>query len=870
MFDLKQFFRKRQEGKLRDAEKARDEIRAAFTRRYLNFKALLSLNDQVLETINEMEQALEDDRGFGMPFIRAQCTSLSVNLFKIIKNLSEITNRRYEALSSVFDGIWAEIDKEIKKKRTTPQGDWVLPLESLTRHMAGLAGNKMANLGEVKNLAGLPVPEGFVVTASAYAYFLETTHLQDEINRRIQFLDSSNIAQLHETSAEIQKLIIKALLPVDLEDAILTAHHDLMEKIKVGTHVSMRSSALGEDARDASFAGQYRSILNVSPEYLILSYKEILASKYSVPAMAYRLNKGFLDEDIIMCVGCMAMVEAEAAGVMYSNDPADIRVQEIVINAALGLGKAVVDGSLIPDLFLVDKKNPEHLIKKEIQKKTKKIVCHPEEGVCLEIMVDTESMKPAITDEQARQLARMALLLEAHFDCPQDIEWAIGMDGLIRVLQSRPLLVLGAEVTGPAPMTPQDQTGKELPLILEGGITASPGVAFGPAHLVETTLDMLQFTPGSVLVAKNPLPQWAALLNNAVAVVTEQGALTGHLAAVAREFKIPALMGVQGAFQKIHSGDLVTVDANHHRVYAGRADTLLARVISKSNRMKGSPVYQTLENILKHVAPLNLTDPEAPQFSPVGCRTLHDIIRFAHEMSMRELFDKDKAIDFSEKLAKKLVSSIPMEWWIINLEDGVREDQTGPVLKLEDIYSIPLLALWEGLAAVPWKGPPPVDTKGFLSILAESTMEPSLGYGPDSGLAARNYAIVSKNFCHLSTRLGFHFSTVESYLGDLTAENYVWFTFKGGAADRQRKEQRGRLIRMVLEHFHFWVQTKGDWLSARLERQEKALLKDRLKVLGYLILHTRQLDMILGDHSRVNWYLEEMLKEISSFVQTPE
>jgi pyruvate,water dikinase len=870
MFDLKQFFRKRQEGKLRDAEKARDQIRRAFTQRYLNFKALLSLNDQVLETINEMEQALEDDRGFGMPFIRAHCTSLSVNLFKIIKNLNEITERRFEALFSVFDGIWAKIDKEVKKKRTTPQGDWVLPLESLTRDTAGQAGNKMANLGEVKNLAGLPVPEGFVITASAFAYFLENTRLQDEINRRIQFLDSSNIAQLHETSAEIQKLIVKALLPVDLEDAILSAHHDLMKKTKAGTHVSMRSSALGEDAQDASFAGQYRSILNVSPEYLILSYKEILASKYSVPAIAYRLNKGFLDEDIIMCVGCMAMIEAEAAGVMYSNDPADIRVQEIVINAALGLGKAVVDGSLIPDLFLLDKKNPERLIKKEIQKKTKKIVCHPEEGVCLEIMVDTDSMKPAISDEQARQLAQMALHLEAHFGCPQDIEWAIGTDGLIRILQSRPLLVLGSEIAEPTPITPHDQTGKKLAVILEGGITASPGVAFGPAYLVETTLDMLQFAPGSVLVAKNPLPQWAALLNNTVAVVTEQGALTGHLAAVAREFKIPALMGVQGAFQKIHSGDLITIDANHRTIYAGRADDLLARVATKSSLMKGSPVYQALENILKHVAPLNLTDPEASQFSPQECRTLHDIIRFAHEMSMRELFDKDKVTELPDKMAKKLVSSVPMEWWIMNLEDGVREEQAKPVLSLEDILSIPLLALWEGLAAVPWKGPPPVDTKGFLSILAESTMDTSLGYGPDSGLAARNYAIVSKNFCHLSTRLGFHFSTVESYLGDLPAENYVWFTFKGGAADRQRKEQRGRLIRLVLEHFHFWVQTKGDWLSARLERQDKELLKERLKVLGYLILHTRQLDMILGDQARVNWYVEEMLKDISSFVKIPE
>jgi pyruvate,water dikinase len=870
MFDLKQFFRKRQEGKLREAERARETIRTAFTQRYLNFKALLSLNDQVLETVNEMEQALEDDRGFGMPFIRAHCTSLSVNLFKIIKNLNEIADRRYEALYSVFDGIWAKIDQEVKKKRTSPQGDWVLPLESLTRDMAGQAGNKMANLGEVKNLAGLPVPEGFVITASAYAYFMEATYIQDEINRRMQFLDSTDIAKLHETSAEIQKLIVKALLPVDLEDAILAAHHDLVRKTKSGLHVSMRSSALGEDARGASFAGQYRSILNVSPEYLILSYKEILASKYSVPAIAYRLNKGFMDEDIIMCVGCMAMIEAEAAGVMYSNDPADIRIQEIVINAALGLGKAVVDGSLIPDLFLLDKKNPEHLIKKEIQKKTKKIVCHPEEGVCLEVMVDTDSMKPAITDEQARQLAQMALALENHFGCPQDIEWAIGTDGFIRILQSRPLLVLGTEMPELIPgKSDDDSASQAFEVLLDGGITASPGVACGPAYLVETTLDMLQFAPGSVLVAKNPLPQWAALLNNAVAVVTEQGALTGHLAAVAREFKLPALMGVQGAFQKIHSGDLITVDANHHHIYAGKADALLARVASKTSRMKGSPVYQILENILKLVAPLNLTDPESSQFSPAYCQTLHDIIRYAHEMSMRELFDKDKIVDFSEKMAKKLVSSLPMEWWIINLEDGVREDANKPVLKPEDIHSIPLLALWEGLAAIPWKGPPPVDARGFMSILAESTMDTSLGYGPDSGLAARNYAVVSKNFCHLSTRLGFHFSTVESYLGDVTAENYVWFTFKGGAADRQRKEQRGRLIRLVLEHFHFWVQTKGDSLSARLERQEKELLKERLKVLGYLILHTRQLDMILADHSRVNWYLEEMLREISSFTKIP-
>jgi pyruvate, water dikinase len=867
MLDLKGFFKKRREGKIRKAEKARDQIRLSFTQRYLNFKTLLSLNDKVLEIINEMEQALESDQGFGMAFVRAHCTALSVNLFKIIQSLNAITADRNKILFPVFDRIWAKIDQELKRKKTSAQGEWILPLEAVNKNMADRTGNKMANLGEVRNQVGLPVPEGFVITASAYDFFLEKNLLQDEINRRIQFLEPSDIAQLHETSSEIQKLIIDAVLPRELEEAIISAYQDLIRKTGQGTRVSMRSSALGEDAQGASFAGQYRSLLNVSPDYLIVSYKEILASKYSVPAIAYRLNKGFLDEDIVMCVGCMAMIQAQAAGVMYSADPGDRQKQGIIINAVLGLGKSVVDGSLIPDLFIVDKKDTHHLTKKEIQKKTKKFVCDPEEGVCLETLPETEEQHPAITDEQAGSLAEMALRLESHFSFPQDIEWAIQTDGSFQILQTRPLLILGKETP------PEEAVSKPLveqPLILEGGITASPGVASGPAFLIETTVDMLQFPPGAVLVARNPLPQWAALLNRSAAVVTDQGALTGHLAAVAREFKVPALMGTQTAFQTIHGGDLITVDATGHKIYAGRVDTLLSRSTKKSSPMKDSPVYRSLEKILKFIAPLNLTDPEGGTFNPEGCQTLHDIIRYAHEMSLRALFDDQKEISISEKVAKKLVSQIPMEWWVIDLDGGVREGIDGPTLQLEDIRSVPLLALWKGLAAVPWKGPPPVDTRGFLSILAESTMDPSLEYGQDSEMSAKNFAIISENFCHLSTRLGFHFSTVEAYLGDQAAENYIWFYFKGGAADRVRKEQRSRLIQIILEGFHFWVQTKGDLLSARLERQEQEILADRLKVLGYLILHTRQLDMVLSNPGKVNHYIEEMLTEISTFVKIPD
>jgi pyruvate,water dikinase len=437
------------------------------------------------------------------------------------------------------------------------------------------------------------------------------------------------------------------------------------------------------------------------------------------------------------------------------------------------------------------------------------------------------------------------------------------MDGSVKIMQSRPLMVLGqTEATGKE-LPPE---AVDLPVLLSGGVAASPGVAYGPAFLVDSTVDMLQFPEGAVLVTRNPLPQWAALLGRAVAVLTDQGAITGHLAAVAREFQVPALMGVLEATRTIRGGDLITVDADGLRVYAGRAEVLIRRAAGRVSPMKGSPVELTLRRLLKYIAPLTLIDPEGTNFSTRGCETLHDIIRFSHEMALRELFDDEREVSFSEKLAKKLSDDLPMQWWVIDLEGGLREGVQGEKIRLTDVACRPLLALWEGLRAIPWKGPPAMDTKGFMSILAESAMDTSLEAGLGAGYGAKNYVLVSRDFCHLSTRLGFHFSTVEAFFGEKTAESYVWFYFKGGGADHYRKEQRGHLIQSILERFGFWVKVRGDILSARLERQDHFRLSQGLKVLGFLILHTRQLDMVMGDPGQVQGYREQMIQQIGTFV----
>ncbi|NVM57774.1 MAG: pyruvate, water dikinase, partial [Desulfobacterales bacterium] len=538
--------------------------------------------------MSNMEHALRGSQSFGMAFIRANCTAISVNVYKIIQNLNEISSNRYAALNDAFAGIRDKINKALEERKEFGVGEWVLPLEAVNKGMVDQVGSKMANLGEITNRVGLPVPEGFVITASAYELFLEHNNLQEEINRRIQSVDVEDLEMLHQASADIQQLIIQSPLPGELEEAILSAYRRLEEKTGKGVNVSLRSSALGEDAEKTSFAGQYTSRLNVSREFLSHAYKEVLASKYSPQAMTYRLNMGFRDEDIAMCVGCMAMVEAVSSGVMYSRDPGNIRNNVMLINAVWGLAKSVVDGTVSPDLFVVSREPPGQILKKEIHTKDQKFVCFPEEGVCRMALVGEEKDDPSITDDRALFLAGLTARLEDHYGRPQDIEWSVGKDGVVRILQSRPLRQLDTETKAVKEVADLEV---EQPAILEGGVTASPGVASGPAFLVNSTVDVLQFPSGAVLVTRHSLPRWAAILNRAVAVITDRGGITGHLATVSREFNIPALFNTLEATGKILNGTIITVDADGRKVYAGKVESLLKEAsVERVSLMKGSPV----------------------------------------------------------------------------------------------------------------------------------------------------------------------------------------------------------------------------------------------------------------------------------------
>ncbi|MBW1779394.1 MAG: pyruvate, water dikinase [Deltaproteobacteria bacterium] len=855
---IRRLFVKWEQDAVMDAE----AIRHDFKTRYHHFKLLLNANNKALDIMAEMEEGLGGTKPFGMTFVRSRCTAVSTSVWQIAKNLNDLAPKKYEDLYERFKEIQLRINPFIVHRGDVAKdGPLVVPLRAVDKDMADQVGGKMANLGEIKNRLHMTVQNGFAVTASGYHRFMEYNDLQSEVDRRIQAADVDRLDQLHALSAAIRQLIIGSPLPDDLTEAIMEAYRHLEEMDGKDIRVAMRSSALGEDFAGTSFAGQYLSELNVYSDYVPDVYKEIVASKYGLAAMAYRLNRGIRDEDVAMCVGCMSMVDPVSGGVLYSRNPLNIRDDAIVINSVWGLPKSVVDGSSATDLFVVSHEAPMRILRREIVLKEQKFVCYPDAGVCRLDDTGDERELPSLRDDQALELARLAVKLEAHYGVPQDIEWAIQEDGSIILLQCRALQQVEKLRDREFETSLEAAPG---PVILKGGIAASPGTAAGEVYIVKKDVDMLQFPKGGILVTAHALPRWASLMNRAAAVITETGGVTGHLANVAREFGVPGLFGVEGAVRLLKNGQMVTVDADGRRVYEGKVESLLEKKRETRKFMEGTPVYEALKGASQHIVPLNLLDPEAPSFAPATCQTFHDITRFCHEKAVHEMFRFGKDHRFPERSSKQLFVDVPMQWWVLNLDDGFREEIREKYIRLENIASIPMLALWDGIAAVPWEGPPPVDGKGFMSVMFQATTNRAFVPTVRSKFANRNYFMISKNYCSLYSRLGFHFSSVEALVSERSSENYISFQFKGGAADYERRVKRTLFVGDILEEHGFRIMLRKDHITARLEDEDLEAMKHRLRIIGYLTIHTRQLDMIMSNDASVRYYDAKLRKDIQS------
>ena len=347
-----------------------------------------------------------------------------------------------------------------------------------------------------------------------------------------------------------------------------------------GTGFAVRSSAVWEDG-EFSFAGQYSSCLNVPAAEVERRYKEVVGSLFTPRAIFYYRTKGFAEEEMAMAVGVMRMVEARAGGVLYTRDPLDPVREVMVINGVWGLGTTVVDGAAHADTITVDRASGE-IVERRIAQKVSREVVDAGGGVHSEPVGEGERGAPCLTDAQAAELARHGAALETHFGRPQDIEWALDGEGRLWILQSRPLQLLAA----PAPAAmPRRVAGRRI--LIDKGIVACKGVGAGPVAIVRTDEDAAGFPAGAVLVARTTATGLAAALPRAAALVTDVGSAAGHLASLAREYRIPALLDTGIATAVLAAGVEVTVDAFHGNVYEGRVEELLQHAAKRREVLEG-------------------------------------------------------------------------------------------------------------------------------------------------------------------------------------------------------------------------------------------------------------------------------------------
>lgn len=822
-------------------------------RRYRHYDAFLDHNHRALRILAELEML---DRGAGLATlasIRNRAHKLLQEVGGLVGSLNELSSQRYEELLNVHASIVSELGELVHASRPSIIGPLTLSFSRLGAGDVPLTGAKAANLGRIVNEIGLAAPDGFVITTAGFDLFLRENGLLEMVEKTLGDFDP-DLADSDECCRPLREAIMAAPIPRALDEAVKAEFEALSKRLGRKPRLAVRSSAVGEDS-EASFAGQYRSVLPVEEAGLFEAYRTVLASKYSARAILYRLRYGLSDADTPMAVAAVDLIEARASGVLYTVDPSHPGAGQLRIDAALGLGEQVVGGSSSPDVFRIDRKELT-IVHRDIQPKGE----------------DTHDPEPAVSDGAVRELAGFGLRMEAHFKAPQDIEWAQDQDGQIIFLQSRPLGL--TEQTTPAATSAaqtEEQPGSvagidDMELILSGGQTASPGNVSGPAVLASPDLTPEQ-AEGAILVARTAAPDLAPYMSRVRGLITDLGGVASHLASVAREYTVPALMDTREATAKIFAGAEVTLLAEEGKVYAGLVPELARKLPSRDLGENVGPIGRYLRELLSRISPLNLTDPNSEEFTPEGCRTLHDLIRFAHEKAMTEMFNLSRLAKESS-VSQTMRANIPLSMHFIDLGGGLAEGlKTCDEILPEHIRSKPMAALWRGLAhpGVTWSGNVDLSVRNFMSLMSGS-MGPGGGVPPQTD----SYALVSSEYLNLSIKFGYHYSNLDALCSDDADANTIALQFSGGAGTSSGKALRIEFLSNVLNRLGYEVEIRGDLLQASLKGLDCPAMEEVLDQTGRLLGCSRLLDLAIPNRTEVDTLTEMFFREEYDFLSRSE
>ena len=500
---------------------------------------------------------------------------------------------------------------------------FLLWFEQLERKDVDIVGGKSSSLGEMTAKTDVPVPYGFATTAYAYRYFIKESGLEEKMRSILSELtDVENSALLRDVSARLRDAIMAEKMPQDLQDAIGAAYVELGKRVgEENPYVAVRSSATAEDLPDASFAGQQDTYLNVQgAETIIAKVKECYASCFTDRAVYYREKQGFDHIEVALSAVVQMMVFSKTSGVMFTVNVATGDDNNILIEAAFGLGEYVVQGTVTPDNYTISKH--DHKIIDRCVNEQDIMLVRKKGGDCEEVQVPEELRKvQTLTDEQILELADYAKKIEKHYGCYMDMEWGVDeCTNKIWILQARPETVWsrrnkegGAKVQESKSMTTTDHK------VIVKGLPASPGKVSGRVHVILDPSRIDEFKEGEILVTEMTAPDWVPAMKKAKAIVTDSGGMTCHASIVSRELGIPCIVGTksrgEAATVTIPDGIDVTIDATHGVVYEGIIEG------AKKENQAGAAVA-----VAEYFPPtgtkvyMNLGDPElAEKYSSLPC-----------------------------------------------------------------------------------------------------------------------------------------------------------------------------------------------------------------------------------------------------------
>jgi len=819
-----------------------EDEKELFAARHRRFKLFLNAWNQLQEAMANMEAYLYESRPYSMQALQATCTNVSAQGLQCLRRLSELSEKNHAELEESFERIQGTVGELLKEELAPLHGPLCLPLghEGLSPELCDPAMIRLAFLKAA--FISDCVPPGYVFTAAACQMSLLHEGLQEELNRRIQAAGGMKPAHLYALCATLRDYIRRAPLPAVVEDALLGTIHSLRENTFLPRQRLLWRGRIwpsgAGDMGGMSLWGPVLPLEGSTDEAIINAFKTVLAKKYDPEAVIYRFNRGLPDVGTNMCVGCFAVGRPQVGGVCYSRNPFSLPDTDVYLYAGDSLPETVERGGASVDIYHVARGGGYAV----------KLHC-PGMG---------HNAAPALlTESQIYAVASHAEDAELLFNAPQEMEWFFEPDGALRIVHLRPLRSLAAQPG----IDTLDLHKKTVTPLIWGGNTGSPGIVCGSAYKVRNKEDARNFPANSVLITEFDSVEWCSLLDRAAGILSARGTAASRLAGMCREFAVPALFGLGNVMEAVEQGQEITVCAESGSVYSGRVEELLCMANAPSNFINTSPLHALLKNVAQHVLPLTLV-PDAPEFKAANCVTFHDIGRYCAERATNAMFHFGSHKAHAPNRVKQLMAEVAKQFWVINLDDAFPEEVKGPYVPLEDIACDAMKALWQGMSAKPWKGPPPMDGKGFLSVLFESSANPHIDPASQSSFfTEKNYFLVSRQYCGLHSRFGFHFVAVEVVAGERKRENHVVFILRGGAADLARRVRRVEFVGSILQDFGFSVSIRNDSLRARIESFSLPKALRLARVAGYLVIHTRQLDMIMADTAQTQQRQERMLQD---------